>query len=221
MNKIFLATVAILVMVLALSAQVNPEYKPGDQSLMLVPTAYTMPSGSNAITNYEVVFIQYAHSFTNHTHLSIASMMPITSDFVQTITLGVKQRYLVQGIVQSTVFGSFTPDNRMLIVGNVVSLGKPSTSLHLGLAYGSEEGNAFDAPIFYLGARKDFSHKVALLIEYGNSTTPINGAVKGIASMCFRFIGDTISWDLGGVRPVGIDMGNLNFFPVLKATFEF
>lgn len=221
MEKKLIVAMVLLSLMLVLTAQVNPQYKPGDQSLMLMPTAYTMPAGTNAFTDYEVVFIQYAHALTNHTHLSIASMLPMVPEFVQSITVGVKQRYLVQGNVQAAAFGSYTPDSRILMVGNVVSLGQPSASLHFGLAYGWAEEEHADSPIFYLGARKDLSPKVALLAEYGNSFTALNDELKGIASLCFRFVGDTISWDLGGIRPVGVDMGDLLFFPVLKATFEF
>ena len=221
MQKKYFTLVALLTLALALSAQATLGYRPGDQSLMFVPTAYTMPGNSNAITDYEVVFIQFTHAFESNTHVSIMSAMPVTSDFVKSITLGVKQRYLAKGIVQSSAFGSLTPDSRMLIMGNVVSLGQPSQSLHLGLLYGWQKKGGFDAPLFFVGARKNLSSKVALMAEYGSPIGPTNGTVQNIASFGIRFISNTISWDLGGVRPEGVDMGNLYFFPVLKATYEF
>ncbi len=221
MKKRLFMVMALSVLVLVLSAQVTPGYQPGDQSLIFVPTAYTMPAGLIAITDYEVAFVQVARSFSTNTHLSAISMLPVTSDFTKTITLGVKQRYLAHGIVQSSAFSSFTPDSRMFIVGNVVSLGQPYTSLHLGLLYGWQAGKSFDAPLFFVGGRKNLSKSVALMAEYGSATGSTDGTVQNIASFGIRFISNTISWDLGAIRPEGIDMGNLYFFPVLKATFEF
>ncbi len=221
MQKKHLIVIALLALVLAVSAQVIPEYKPGDQSLMLVPTAYTMPAGSHAITNYEVIVIQYAYAFPTNTHLSVMSMMPVTSDFVKTITLGVKQRYLVKGIVQSSAFASFNPDIPGFMVGNVVSLGQPSQSLHLGIMYGWADGEGMNNPLFFLGGRKDVSQKLALMAEFGSTIGSTNADVSSLASFGVRFISNSISWDLGGVRPVGEDMGSLLFIPVLKATFEF
>ncbi|MCB5252692.1 MAG: hypothetical protein RBR69_10595 [Candidatus Cloacimonadaceae bacterium] len=221
MKKKLILTMVLLALLLTLTAQDNPEYSPGDQSLMLVPTAYTMPAGSHAITDYEVFFVQYAHSFFGNTHLSIMSMLPFTKEFHKTITLGAKHRYLANGIVQSAAFGSFIPDNGTFVVGNVVSIGQPSTSLHLGLGYGWEKGEGFDAPIIYLGARNNVSKKVAFMLEYGSSLIPTDGDLDSLVSFGVRFIGNTISWDLGGFRPIGVDLGNAYFIPVLKATFEF
>ena len=219
-KKLFIA-IALLALVLALAAQAIPEYSPGDQSLMLVPTAYTMPAGSHAITNYEVVVIQYAYAFPTNTHVSIMSVMPVWSDFVQTITLGVKQRYLVKGIVQSSAFASFNPDTPGVMVGNVVSIGQPSSSLHLGLMYGWADGESMDDVLFFLGGRRNVSKKVALMAEFGSPIGSTNGDIEGLISFGVRFISSSISWDLGGVRAVGVDMGDLYFVPVLKATFEF
>ena len=221
MQKKYLIAMTLLALVLALTAQATPGYRPGDQSLMFVPTAYTMPPGSHAITNYEVIVIQYAYSFPTNTHVSIMSAMPVWSDFVKTITLGVKQRYFVKGIVQSSAFASFNPDIPGFMVGNVVSLGQPSQSLHLGLMYGWAEGEGVSDPLFFLGGRKNVSEKIALMAEFGRPIGSTNGDIEGLISFGVRFISSSISWDLGGVRAVGVDMGDLYFFPVLKATFEF
>ena len=107
------------------------------------------------------------------------------------------------------------------MVGNVVSIGQPSQSLHLGMAYEWQKAENFDAPLFFVGGRKNLSSKVAMMAEYGSPIGSNDGTVKSLASFGIRFSSDTMSWDLGGVRPEGVDMGNMNFFPVLKATFEF
>ncbi|MDD3562184.1 MAG: hypothetical protein PHR32_00725 [Candidatus Cloacimonetes bacterium] len=221
MQKKYLIAMTLLTLVLALTAQATTGYRPGDQSLMLVPTAYTMPAGSHAITNYEVIVIQYAYAFPTNTHVSIMSAMPVWSDFVKTITLGVKQRYFVKGIVQSSAFASFNPDIPGYMLGNVVSIGQPSQSLHLGLMYGWADGEGMNNPLFFLGGRKDVGAKIALMAEFGSTIGSTNADVNSLISFGVRFISSSISWDLGGVRPVGEDMGDLYFIPVLKATFEF
>lgn len=223
MEKKIYMVLLLLALLLALAAQTKAEYSPGDQSLMLIPTAYTMPAGSHAITDYEVIFIQYAYSFNGNTHLSVMSLLPIVKDFHKSLTIGAKQRYLVRGMVQSSAFGSYIPESGTVIIGNVVSLGQPSTSLHLGLAYGWGGGGGMDAPILFLGARKNVSRKVAFMAEFGSTFSTHDDAIESIASFGIRLSSDTISWDLGGFRPVGadVDMGSFYVYPVLKATFEF
>ena len=83
------------------------------------------------------------------------------------------------------------------------------------------DGESLDDVLFFLGGRKNVSKKVALMAEFGSPIGSTNGDIEGLISFGVRFISSSISWDLGGVRAVGADMGDFIFIPVLKATFEF
>lgn len=216
-----LLLVAAVWFALCLSAQEADVYTPGDQSLMLLPTAYTMPKGTSSFTDYEIIVIQYAYAPTNSTHISGMTLMPFFKGFEQSITLGVKQRYLKKGIVQSAAFASYTPKSQVLTLGNVISLGKPSQSFHLGAVYAWDKEEGMDSPIIFAGVRKDLGRKVAFMMEYGTILDEMREDLSGVISFGFRFKGESIAWDLGGIRPTGFSDGVLYFFPVIKATFEF
>ncbi len=206
---------------LCLSAQEADGYMPGDQSLMLLPTAYTMPRGSSSLTNYEVLVLQYAYAPTNSTHISGMSVMPFFEGFEKSITLGAKQRYLKKGYVQSAVFISLTPDSQVFSAGNVLSIGRPAQSLHLGALYAWNNEEGMDSPVIFAGVRKDLGRKVAIMFEYGTVIDELSDDLDAIVSFGFRFKGNNIAWDLGGIRPTGVSTDDLYFFPVIKATFEF
>jgi hypothetical protein len=70
------------------------DYKVGDHELLIMPTAYTMEAGDSYLTNYELFFLNYTYAVTSSTHLGIFTLFPITSEFLKTITFGLKQKYI-------------------------------------------------------------------------------------------------------------------------------
>jgi hypothetical protein len=216
-----LLLVVIVWLTLCLSAQEADGYTPGDQSLLLLPTAYTMPKGKSSFTDYEILIIQYAYAPTNSTHISALSILPFFKEYEKSITLGVKQRYLKMGVIQSADFGSYTPDSQVLTLGNVFSIGKPSQSLHLGAFYAWNEKEGRDYPVIIAGARKYLNRKTAFMIEYGTILDELKEDFTGLYSFGFRFIKYSIAWDIGGIRNTADTIGSLFFIPIIKATFEF
>jgi hypothetical protein len=185
-----------------------------------MPTAYTMEQGDMYIADYEVVFLNFTFAATPSTHLGVFTLFPITSDFLETLTLGAKQRYLDFGFFQSALWVTYTPKVSGYTVGNVFSFGKPSHGFHAGIASGSsfEENTEEWELVFLLGYRLDISQKLSILVEYTNLKTGIEEGFNGLLSFGVRFRGESISWELGGMRPLE-STGDLVLFPLLKATF--
>ncbi|MDZ4120862.1 MAG: hypothetical protein U1C33_00480 [Candidatus Cloacimonadaceae bacterium] len=219
--KRLIVVVACLFYTLLLTAQAGVYNNPGDQSIMLLPTAYTMPKGSFSITDYELFVVQFTAAPTPSTHVSIVSLIPFFKDALKTFTVGVKQRYYTRDRISSAAWLSYTPDSKSMSIGNILSLGKPSESLHLGILYVRNEEDGLDSPVIFAGVRKDLSKRIALLGEVVTSIDQLSDDVDGFFGGGIRFIGDTISWELGGFRGINDDLGDIYFIPLLKATVEF
>jgi len=215
--KDFRIFILCLVLVSGIQAQ---EYQVGDHELLLMPTAYTMETGQSYFSDYELVFLNYTYAVTPSTHLGIFTLFPITSDFLETITLGAKQKYLSGDFVSGALWVSYTPKVSGVTVGNVFSFGKPSHGLHVGIASASSfEDNTDEWPlIIMVGYRVDLSGKLSLLAEYTNVKAAIEEGFNGLLSIGIRFRGESISWELGGLRPLE-STGSFLFAPLLKATF--
>ena len=83
------------------------EYHVGDHELFLMPTAYTMPKGTFYFSDYELVFLNFTAAPFNGIHVGVFTLFPITSDFLNTLTFGIKQNYYQSHNFGSAVFGSF------------------------------------------------------------------------------------------------------------------
>lgn len=223
MKSLVLFVMGVLLIMVPLVADPLPPYSPGDQSLIFLPTAYTMPKGSFSLTDYEIFFVQFAAAPTNYTHISVFSVVPFFKSASDTFSAGIKQSYLKSKYVHAAIWFSYTPKVPVFTLGNVVSIGKPDQSLHLGFANAFSRDDELESPIVFAGIRKDLSRKVAILSEFGTTFEELGEKkVTGVISFAFRLKGEDISWEIGGVRPTGENMGDeLLFIPVLKATFEF
>ena len=58
------------------------------------------------------------------------------------------------------------------------------------------------------------------MAEYTNFSTAAEDGFNGIISIGFRFIGESVAWELAGVRPLE-STGDFVFAPLLKATVLF
>jgi hypothetical protein len=215
--KILFIAILCFFMIINLNAQ---EYQVGDHELLLMPTAYTMEVGQSYFADYELVFLNYTYAVTPSTHVGIFTLFPITKEFLETVTLGVKQKYIDGDYITSAVWVTYTPKVSGLTAGNVLSFGKPSHGFHVGIATASsfEENTDALTLIVMLGYRVDISNKLSLLAEYTNAQAAIDEGFNGLFSIGIRFRGENISWELGGIRPLE-STGDFLFAPLLKATF--
>lgn len=232
MNKAIFLALAILILLGALNA-VEGDFYAGTQSVFVLPTAYTMPKGSSSLTDYEVVFLQYAYAASDRVHISAAMVFPFTTDMVRTFSLGGKVNYFRRKDVESALWASYTPDPKTLTAGNVVSVGNEKASLHIvGIVAGAVGSEAILGD-FALGGIARFSDRVNGMLDLIFTPFTIAGGgdsdfldlddSMNDAGIIFgiRFKGQQVSWDLGAMRIIGEDMGSLIALPFLKATFLF
>ena len=217
-------TYALLMVVLLTAAGLSQEYQAGDHELMLMPTAYTMEQGKSYFTDYELFFLNYTYGVTNTTHLSVFTLFPITKDFLETLTFGAKQQYLSNEAFKAALWTTYTPKISVLTLGTVFSIGANPDGLHLGFSMANslerEDSNADQWEwIYMVGYRLDVSKKISIMAEYTNSSSAIEGDFNGLLSLGVRFRGESIAWELGGVRPLENTGDDFLFFPLLKATF--
>lgn len=226
----FLCIIGLVIFSVGLMAQTadslqikakEPLYYAADQSLFMMPTAYTMPKGTQSFTDYELFVLQFANAVGENTHISAIVAFPVTMEMLQSFTAGVKHNYIHNGKLQAAVWGSYTPYYHALTVGNVFSLGSPKASVHAAASWGTDFSDYSKEYVIMLGGMTDFTPKTAFLLEVLTSSQILEDYSNGLITFGVRFKGKQTSWDIGGFRP--LDAGGLDFFalPFLKATFIF
>lgn len=228
--KLLLILLLIPIMTV-LSAQVDEQFLAADQSLMVMPTAYTMPMGKSALTSFELVLLQYSYAVSNRAHLSAGMVFPFTTDMLKTFTLGAKVNYYRGADVQTALWASYTPDPNTATLGHVISVGNPKVSGHFIAALAGNLSENEAQSIFGLGGIVSLSERVSgigevyylpgKLISFNDeidsdSSRDWRGILLGI-----RFKGEWMSWDLGGMRPLSDWGDDLLALPFIKATFMF
>lgn len=197
------------------------EYQVSDHELLLMPTAYTMPKGMSYFSDYELFFLNYTRAFTSRTHVGVFTLFPITSDFLETATVGLKQNYFNTPKVASAFWATYTPKIGGIMIGNVLSLGKRSTSFHIGLSGVTETEEDSDWEFIYmLGLHSMVSDRISILAEYTNFSSFVEEDFNGLISLGVRFRAKKMAWELAGIRPLEAT-GDLLFLPLLKATVLF
>ncbi len=212
----------LLCAILMLSAQeIDAQFQAADQSLMVIPTAYTMPKGASTFTDYEIIIVQYAYGLTDRTHLSIGMPFPISTEVFQYSALGVKQNYLKYGKLQCAASLSWMPKAEGGALSNVVSYGGVKASVHgfIGITFDYDKVNS--GSLLALGGIVDVSKRVALMSEIITYSAILEEEANGLLTLGVRLKGDRMSWDLGGFRPLSGDTGSLLLFPLLKLTVLF
>ncbi len=199
---------------------VDEQFKAADQSLMFMPTAYTMPRGSSSFTDYELFIVQYSYALTGRTHISAAMVFPMHAELIKTFTMGVKQNYYKEGPFQSALFVSYNPEAQGGMFGNVVSLGNTKASLHAAAAWVTDLTEIQKDYAVMVGGIIGMSNRVSFMTEILSTSQVIDEEGNGIICFGFRFKGDKTSWDLGGGRLLK-DNSEFLFFPILKATILF
>lgn len=211
----------LIILVFLVNILSSREYKPGDHELCLMPTAYTMPVGDRYFTDYEIAFLNFSFAPLEGTHLSIFSLFPVTKQFLDTFSFGIKQNYMRTKHVESAVWLTFVPEIKAVNVGNVISLSKENSSVHLGISALSSSFIKKTEYIYMIGGKFKLSERTSLIAEYGNLHSWLVEEPDGIALFGIRFHGKRVAWDIAGIRPL-FDIGNdLLLIPLVKATVYF
>lgn len=212
--------ILILLMSAIMSMGIGQEYRNGDHELLIMPTAYTMPEGASYFTDYELFFLNYSYAATSSTHVGAFMLFPIVSEAFETISLGIKQNYYQGEKFAGALFGSYTFKSGFATFGNVFSIGKRKANVHFGIGGIIPETGAKAEVLYMIGAKAHTSENFALLGEYTNIQKGFDENFGGLFSIGARFVGETLAWDFGGIRPLE-DSGDLIFIPYVKVTVFF
>jgi hypothetical protein len=210
---------SIIYILAFLSISFAQEYRKGDHELLIMPTAYTMPAKMSYFTDYELFFLNYTYAATSSTHISGLVMFPITSEFIDTFSIGAKQRLYQNEVTSVAAWGSFTLKSKTFMGGMVISAGSRKANFHLSVGTISPESESWET-LYMLGVKVHTSETFAFILEYANMQEGFENEFGGLFTIGGRFIGESIAWDFGGIRPMG-DSGDIFLFPLLKATVFF
>ncbi len=200
-------------------------YESADQSLFVLPTAYTMPKGKSAFTSYELVVVHLTKAITDRINIGVGMVFPFTVDVLQTTTVGGKVNYFKNKSVQCAAFGSITPfiknSSPGFNIGHVISLGTPKSSFHIVVdkPFSDLEDVRKNGFLAAFGGISNLSERIAAIGElyvYVSDQPPAE-----VISLGVRFKGKNISWDFGGIRPLGVNLGGFLAVPFIKATYAF
>jgi len=213
--------VLFIVIVFLVNTLLGREYRPGDHELCLMPTAYTMPVGDRYFTDYELAILNFTFAPSEGTHLGIFSLFPVTKQFVDTFSFGIKQNYMRIKYIESAVWLAFVPKIKAVNIGNVISVSNENSSVHIGISALSGSFTKKTEYVFMIGSKFKLSERTSLIAEYGNLQSWITEEPDGIALFGIRFQGKRVAWDIAGIRPL-FDVGNdLLIIPLVKATVYF
>ncbi|NMD13101.1 MAG: hypothetical protein GYA77_06075 [Candidatus Cloacimonetes bacterium] len=235
-----LASLCALLCALSFLGAADGEFYAANQSVFVIPTAYTMPKGSSSFIDYELVILQYSHALSDRLHLSMGMGFPYNVEMAKTITAGAKFNYFRAPSLESAAWGTFTPIEEVYTLGNVVSFGNNSGngggSLHLaGMLYGDMDKPDHLWGVMGTGGIVRISNRVngmadvilpPLRIKDSPDDTESEDEDEsdnfGMFIVGVRIKGKMLSVDLGGMRLVGdADQGNLLLMPFVKATVLF
>lgn len=212
---------AFIILIISFSSLLAQDYKVGDHELILMPTAYTMPITNSYFTDAQVLLLNFTYAVTPSTHVGVFSFFPFRKDFYESITVGIKQNYVRAENIQSAVYLTYTVDEKLFILGNVISLGVPSNGLHVSAAYLTSAEVENDVLIWGLGYRIDPYENTSLILEYSNGKKTDHGKLTGgLLSLAYRIRSEYLSWEIGGMH-IFDNNNDWLLYPLLKATYYF
>lgn len=217
--KLKLTILIILTCFVTVAAENN--YKVGDHELLMMPTAYTMPKGASYFTDYEILLLNYTHAITGRTHVGLFSLFPIIPQFVETFTFGLKQNYLRTNSLQLAAWIAYANRIEGVAFGNVMSINANRLRFHVNVGNGLTADSDGSLIMYNIGVEHRASDKLSFLAEYSNFSTLEETKTDGFLSAGFRLSWEKISWDLAGVKMLGVETGNLLYLPYSKVTFYF
>ncbi len=218
----------ITIFFLSTSALFSQDFRPGDHEYLFTPTAYTMPKGTAYFTDYELILLNFTYAVTNSTHIGIFTPFPVSTEMFDLLSIGVKQKYINTEKFKMALFGSYTFDSSILFVGNAISIGEPGNGANLSFIFDAllnkSSSNGF---IIAFGYRYDPIENLSIIGEFyqsfGATDTDIFSAIfiDPTLSIALRFRSEHLSWEIGAMRPLTDDLGDLIAIPILKGTYYF
>jgi hypothetical protein len=207
---------------------------PIGHALVLMPTAFLPPQGSVVFRDFELLFLTLGYSPTATTSVVAGAMFPVSDEF-NALTVGVKQ-----GVYQNE-----TATNALAVVGNVtVPVGrnideagflwlanfvgshrfKPGFGVHAAVGGVGLQGKGASEQSLSLAVGADYrlTSNVKFLGEVlrgGTSFDP--GSSLTLINVGFRLHGERLSADICATRPLGDNIGDLLFIPLINVGYRF
>ncbi len=195
---------------------------PDGNSLLLVPTARTLPKGDVYYRNFLLLFNNLGYAVTDYVNLSVMAAFPVTSD-VRILSLGAKVRLTPEGsavALAASASAWFADDEGVGTFGGIVTVGNLRRSATAAVHYASADGDG--EAFFLLGGDVQVGTGFKLLAEYGNSESAIgdDNDFKGIINVGFRLFWEETSFTLTGFRPLE-EEGDFLAFPLAMFSAHF
>lgn len=196
---------------------------PDGNSLLLTPTARTLPKGSAYYRNFLLLFNNLGIAPTDYVNLSVMMAFPVTSD-VRILSLGAKLRLLspdeVGVAVAVAASAWFVDEERASTVGGIVTAGNRRRGLTAAVNRGFADGDG--ETFVFVGGDLQIGPGIKLLAEYGNSGSALtdDNDFKGIINVGFRLFWEETSFTLTGFRPLEED-GDFLAFPLAMFSAHF
>lgn len=224
--KKFLISSMLFIFLFTSKSFTQEGYQSGDHETLVFPTALTMEKGKFYFTSYELALLNFTGAPTPTTHVGVFTLFPIMTTFLETASLGVKQRIPISDKFNVAGILSYTPKAEFLTFGGVATYGKRDEHYSIGFIgfktfvnddfFFSEEDDV-DYLVYFSGAY-DVSKRITLLAETSFLAGVDNSLILGIG---VRFRYEDLSWEIGGIRPLMGDLGDLILIPMIKANFVF
>ena len=168
------------------------ERDPSPNRLFFGPTGRTIGQGRGYIASVEAIFATVGLGL--HDRVSVAAGTALVGGDA-TFVWAIPKIQIIDQPTAALSIGALaaTLDSWGFgILWSALTLGPVDRALHLGMGYGYWDDELADTPMFMAGAEARLSGRVKLITE--NYLFPGNG---GILSLGPRFIGETLSADLG------------------------
>ena len=217
MRVLFLSI--LLLAAVALCAQDSlSTYKPGDNMLFVCPTAETLPRGAGCFGSYELFFIDFSMSFVDNFEIGAFSLFPIVTQAVEYAMVHAKFRYFKSDDISSAAYVASIPKASFNMIGNAFSYRSDQWGMHFSPALAINEDNDTEV-VFMGGVSLKSGENSQFMADFFTTATTLEDDVSGIMFIGWRWRGEMVAWDFGGVRPILEDTGDFLFFPYVKASW--
>lgn len=214
--KVALVLVVMLSFAITVCAD-EYEYRSSDQSILVMPTAYTIPTRTFTYTNYQILIQHLTYSPRDRLHLGLMFPFPISKEFVDYLTPGFKYTYYLSDKINMAVGGSYTLYEDAHTLNHILSVGKPDKSWHLLIGYiGAEDTKG--TLVYAAGFRRALKPNTSFLAELITTQRILNKNPDALFLIGLRFHGSKVAWDLGGARLIAETDTDLWLLPFIKAT---
>ncbi len=190
------------------------DYNFGDNELMLLVTADTLPKGSITLSNYELSLFNVTIGISKNTQIGVSGILPMFGERGGAY-LCVKQRIINTRKLKIAAWGSGNASG--FLAGGVASYGTEKTNVHMGVAVFSTFSDNLRNFFLTAGIRQKLSKNIFLIGEY-YSKFKFKDLDKGVVLGGCRIRTKWILFDIGGFYGMKFDHDVL-FWPYLKVSF--